>query len=413
MKRTRVLLLTYGKLPVPAVKGGAIETLLDTLIEENEQQKLLELIVVSKDDETIPAFNQTHRHTQVVAVKTKDRPFRWFIQRCWNKVRQIVTGKRKNIIPYPELMIAAKHYLQKNSVDCLIDLNFPERIPLIRRFFSGKLAVYLHNDYLNYRTMKGATILHELDGILSVCDFLNEKVQEISYSKEWPALYRVNNGIALEEYQPAAPAERQKTRSLFHYKETDCVIVFSGRVTETKGVHLLFDALSQIESVQNVKVLVLGGTTYSSVQKDSYFKKVMAQAEQLPIEVTFTGYIEKSQIPFYLKAADICAVPSIFHETCCLSAVEAQAMGIPVIATKIGGIPEYISEKSALLIEYDQQFVPRFAEGLEQLIHDDAFRDRLSKEALKGRNRHSKQRFYDEFVESIKRINESGKGDRT
>jgi glycosyltransferase involved in cell wall biosynthesis len=163
----------------------------------------------------------------------------------------------------------------------------------------------------------------------------------------------------------------------------------------------LFEALSQLDSLENVKVLVLGGTTYSSAEKDGYFKKVLAQAEHLPIEVTFTGYIEKQQIPNYLKAADICAVPSIFHETCCLSAVEAQAMGIPVIATRIGGIPEYISEESAFLIDYDAQFVENFATGLDHLNHDQTLRQQMREEALKERMRHSQERYYDEFVNCI------------
>lgn len=94
-----------------------------------------------------------------------------------------------------------------------------------------------------------------------------------------------------------------------------------------------------------------------------------------------------------MRAADICAVPSIFHETCCLSAVEAQAMGIPVIATKIGGIPEYISEKGAVLIPYDQEYVQQFAQGLKQLIKNEALRRQMSEAAISGRERHSSSVF--------------------
>lgn len=404
MKRPRVLLLTYGALPIPAVKGGAIETLLASLIEENEKQQLLELIIVSADDPAIPRFNQIHQHTQVIAVETKKRPLWWFIQKCWNKCRTLATGKRKDLIPYPELIVKTKEYLQEETVDCLIDLNCPERIPAIRSFYTGKLAVYLHNDYLNPQTYQGKKILQQLDGVLSVCDFLNQQAQKIAYSEEWPEFYRVNNGIKLAEFQPANNEEKQQARTQLQLNETDRVIVFFGRITKTKGVHLLLEALSRIDSLEKVKLLVLGGTTYSSGEKDSYFKKVITQAEELPIEVRFTGYIEKEQIPYYLKAADICAIPSIFHETCCLSAVEAQAMGIPVIATKIGGIPEYISEKSALLIDYDQHYLEKFAAGLDQLIHNDPFRDRLSKAAVKGREQHSQKRYYQEFVESINQL---------
>lgn len=84
-----------------------------------------------------------------------------------------------------------------------------------------------------------------------------------------------------------------------------------------------------------------------------------------------------------------------------------------MIATRIGGIPEYISEKSARLIEYDAQFLENFAEALDQLIHDEKLRQRLSEEALNKRTRHSKERYYNEFVKSIKQFVEKDRKKET
>lgn len=402
--KKRVLLLTYGRLPVPAVCGGAIETLLDTLIEENEKHQLLELFVISREDSAIEPFNHTHQATQVIPVKTREHPILWFFQKCVNKVLAVLDGKKRLLIPYPALIAETKDVLQEQPMDCVIDLNCPERILSLREFYSGKLAVYLHNNYLNQQLAYGEQILQQLDGVISVCDFLNQQVKTIPANETEPQFFRVNNGIDLTSYQPPELEERKSWREKFNIEEQECVIVFFGRVTETKGVHLLLEALSQIECLVKVKVLIIGGITYSSAQEDSYVKRVKAQAEKLPIDVVFTGYVNKEEIPDYLKAADICAVPSIFHETCCLSAVEAQAMGIPVIATKIGGIPEYISQDSALLIDYDKYFVENFAKGLDQLIHHPEFRAYLQAEAIKQRNQHSKERYYKEFVTSVEQL---------
>lgn len=402
--RKRVLLLTYGKLPVPAVRGGAIETLVDTLIEENEKKQLLELFVISREDSAIESFNQNHQFTKVIPVKTKEHPIWWFFQKCMNKLFAAFDGKKRALIPYPVLIAETKDVLQEQPMDCVVDLNCPERILSLREFYPGKLAVYLHNDYLNQRTSHGKQILQQLDGVISVCDFLNQQVRKIPSIELVPQYFRVNNGIDLVHYQPPEIDERKSWRERFNMDDEDCVIVFFGRITETKGVHLLLEALSQLEFSVPVKVLIIGGNTYSSTQQDSYVKRVKAQAERLPIDVTFTGYVDKEQIPNYLKAADICAVPSIFHETCCLSAVEAQAMGIPVIATKIGGIPEYISQESALLIDYDKNFVENFAAGLDQLIHHPELRYQLQSEAIKQRRQHSKERYYKEFVSSVEQL---------
>lgn len=47
-----------------------------------------------------------------------------------------------------------------------------------------KLGTYLHNDYLNPETKDGKEILQELDGVFSVCDFLNQQAQKIDFPKE-------------------------------------------------------------------------------------------------------------------------------------------------------------------------------------------------------------------------------------
>ena len=73
----------------------------------------------------------------------------------------------------------------------------------------------------------------------------------------------------------------------------------------------------------------------------------------------------------------------------------------PVVFRQLKLIPEYISEESAFLIDYDAQFVENFATGLDHLNHDQTLRQQMREEALKERMRHSQERYYDEFVNCI------------
>lgn len=97
--------------------------------------------------------------------------------------------------------------------------------------------------------------------------------------------------------------------------------------------------------------------------------------------------IHHNKIPEYLSSIDIFAMPSVFRsETFGVSAIEAQAMGIPVVASRVGGVPEAVIDGiTGLLVKPGDPMA--LAEALERLILDPELRKKMG---IKGR----------EFVES-------------
>lgn len=398
-----ILFLTYGALPFPPEKGGAIETLLQTLVDENEQNKDCQFTIISRETEKKDySFKQTRVVTTVVSDDLATRSIRWG-KRFFGKVFSVLSRKKVQFDLYPEISHTAKQVLTEESFDIVVDLNRVERISKLRPYCKGKYVLYFHNDYLNKETYHGKQIYEKADGIFSVCDFLNDQVKAIPQLTLDSNLYRVNNGIKLENYLPTIASEKQVRRKQLGIPENDFVIAFSGRVTPTKGVDILLKALQKIDR-EDMTVLIIGGTTYSSENVDTYTRSLHKMAKELKANVIFTGYLSNVEVPNWVSVADVCAVPSIFHETCCLSAVEAQAMGIPVVATAIGGIPEYISKESAYLINYDEQMVNNFATALEELYENKGMREKMAEVAIQHRNRHSAKRYYDEFLEAIQSI---------
>ena len=101
------------------------------------------------------------------------------------------------------------------------------------------------------------------------------------------------------------------------------------------------------------------------------------QARGLP--VTFTGQIPDPMTEGLYAASDVFCLPSRWQECCGLVNLEAMSFAVPVVATRIGGIPEYVTDgECGLLIE---PTVGDLADKLERLLDDPALRARLGQQA--------------------------------
>lgn len=100
----------------------------------------------------------------------------------------------------------------------------------------------------------------------------------------------------------------------------------------------------------------------------------------------FVGWQSQETLPQVLRDADICVVPSIAQEALGRTAVEAQAVGRPVVASRIGGLPTTIADGATGLL-FESGNPEDLACQLETLMNDAAMRDRLGEA---GRSRFEK-----------------------
>jgi glycosyltransferase involved in cell wall biosynthesis len=104
-----------------------------------------------------------------------------------------------------------------------------------------------------------------------------------------------------------------------------------------------------------------------------------AAAAALGVAQRFTFAGERRDVPVLLETFDVFAFPSLF-EGLCLAVIEAQAAGVPVVATPVGGIRETVvpGETGVLVPPHDAR---RLAEGIVALLDDPATSRRLAEEA--------------------------------
>ena len=115
------------------------------------------------------------------------------------------------------------------------------------------------------------------------------------------------------------------------------VITFAGRLSRTKGLHLLLDAFAQVCcEIPEARLNILG-----SGHDEQLFRK---QAKDLGLDdvVRFLGWVDKAEIDAHLSGTAVVAFPSIYPEAFGITGIEAMMRGKPVVAFDVGGVSDWL-----------------------------------------------------------------------
>jgi len=117
------------------------------------------------------------------------------------------------------------------------------------------------------------------------------------------------------------------------------ILLYVGRLEPLKGLELLLHTAAQLETCEQVRVLVVGGSTNGGQE----LEMIRSLARDLEVDEVFdfVGRVDQEELPLYYNAADVCVVPS-YYESFGLAALESMACGTPVVATRVGGLSTII-----------------------------------------------------------------------
>jgi glycosyltransferase involved in cell wall biosynthesis len=156
----------------------------------------------------------------------------------------------------------------------------------------------------------------------------------------------------------------------------DAVVVAAiGRFVHWKGFGYLIDAVAQAaRSVPELRLVFLGDGDL----RDELVH--LTKAHALEDRVVFAGMVGRNAMPANLAAADIVAVPSIHYDGYVDGlpnvALEAMASGKPLVATRVGGLPQLVRDgENGLLVE--EKDAEALASAIVRLAHDPVLRLRL------------------------------------
>lgn len=140
------------------------------------------------------------------------------------------------------------------------------------------------------------------------------------------------------------------------------------------GVDVLIRAFHMLSnSHKNIELLIAGRGEFASK-----YRRLVSHL-QLDEKVRFLGFIDHDKLPDFLRSIDIFAMPSISDgESFGVAAVEASSTGLPVVATRVGGVPEVVLDnKTGFLVE--RKNVRELAEAIEKLIVDPDLREKMGR----------------------------------
>jgi glycogen synthase len=185
----------------------------------------------------------------------------------------------------------------------------------------------------------------------------------------------IANGIDPSDLQPVADLPKLRAR---YAGPDERLILLVGRLVYEKGFHLALDALGGrgglIERLGNVRFLIVGSGTAEAELKE--------QAERLGLmeHGSFVGWTGDDELHSLYRIADLCLVPSIY-EPFGLVALEAMASGCPCIVADTGGLREVVPGGGRVGLRFRPKDSRSLGKMAEQILTDDALRDRLVAEA--------------------------------
>lgn len=153
-------------------------------------------------------------------------------------------------------------------------------------------------------------------------------------------------GVDLERFHPVDKAEAKKRVGI---PCGDKNIMFAGRIEPLKGIDTLIQAMALIKQrhpsvVENTCVAIIGGDPWAD-DPDAEMTRLQQMRQDLDIHdfVLFLGAKDQDVLPNYYAAAEMVVMPS-HYESFGMVALEAMAMGRPVIASEVGGLAFLIQD---------------------------------------------------------------------
>lgn len=355
--RKIAIILPGDKLPLPSVKGGAVESLVQCLLDYNEKYHTYNFVVFSVYNEEAALKSRSYKHTDFKYINTDSLNY---------KLKQVFRWIYNRFFPYiGNQFINSVMNGMDTDYDYVLIENAPWFVIPLKRKMNMSMVQHLHNNYLGITSSFNQQIIDNSDFVLAVSKFIKNEI--LSHLNCTPELISVlYNGISLERFG--------KSECLWSLREQlgishdDFVFVFSGRLVPEKGIKELLLAIKQIQHL-NFKLLIIGSSFFSSDRKTSFIEELQNLSSELP-NVIFTGYIPYQKIQDYYHLANVAIVPSIGDEACPLSCIEFMASSLPLIVTDSGGMVELVDEDCAIIIKRNENIITQLKDAMINLLNN-------------------------------------------
>lgn len=344
----RLCLICTEKLPVPPVRGGAIQTYIDGILPHVRAAGHEVTVVCRRDPLFLP-----DREPGFVRVDGD------------NYVEEV-----------------AAYLAGAPPFDSIIIYNRPASVPIIARAAQGAdLILSMHNDMFGPDRLpadEARGILRRVDAVVTISDHVRRTID--SWHPGFAGKMRtILSGVDLERFRPASDEIRAAARKSHGLPPDAPVVLHVSRLSERKGNHLLVRAMAAVhDTFPDAILLVVGSSRYGSNHLEPYGLQVLEEAGRLlGARARFAGFVAPSALASYFASADLFVCSSQWEEPLARVHYEAMAAGLPIVTTDRGGNAEVIEEGGNGLIARPHDSAGAFADCITRLLADPEARQRL------------------------------------
>ncbi|WP_096199111.1 glycosyltransferase family 4 protein [Bacillus sp. FJAT-45350] len=342
----KVLIICTEKLPVPPVRGGAIQTYIAGAVPTLSKKH--SITILGRTDPDLP---NEETIDNIHYVRTEGG---------------LLETYRKGVI----------NYLKSNpSFDLIHIFNRPRLVNPVRDSTpNARIVLSMHNDMFQPQKIdqeEGALAIEQVDKIITISNYIGHAITNF-FPQAAPKLRTIYSGVDLNRFVPSysdkARPIRQSIRNEYQLQNKK-VILFAGRLSANKGADVLVRAIPEVAKKHPDAALVLmGGKWFSDDGVTDYIAYVRALAQRSQVPIITTGFVAPDKIQEWFAAADVFVCPSQWQEPLARVHYEAMAAGLPIVTTDRGGNTEVIDlNKNGLIVENPED-PSEFAKHITNLL---------------------------------------------
>ncbi|WP_273850184.1 glycosyltransferase family 4 protein [Guptibacillus spartinae] len=349
----KIALIATEKLPVPAIRGGAIQIYL----------------------EAVSQLLAKHHHVTVISINDPDL-----------KQSETTQGVHYERLNKDNYVADIKQFIHSNHFDVIHVCNRPLWIEELKAASpNSKFILSVHNEMFAQGKMtdeEGNQCLSHLSKVVTVSDYIGKTITS-RFPTAKGKVQTVYSGVDLSTYHPRWTNEGRKLREAIRSQlnlTDEKIVLFVGRLSKVKGPHILLHSLPEIiEKHPDAHMVFIGSKWFGENDVNNYVKHLYTLGAMYPENITFIKFVEPKDIPKLYSMADVFVCCSQWQEPLARVHYEAMAAGLPLITSDRGGNPEVIDEgKNGYVVhQFDQP--EAYAQMIQSLFSSDSLREKLGK----------------------------------
>jgi spore coat protein SA len=355
--------------PIPPIRGGATELFIDRLAAHLSRYQP---VVIGPADPELPPREQRGR----VA-------YRRVYLNSW---QHWLYRRYRHLLPMYDQRVAG--IVRQMAPDILHVHNRPLLALNLKTWFPRlPVILHLHNIYsiLGKRERPAPHTPIPVEALIACSSFVLEQERERLGTGAGAHLV-MYNGVDIEAFRPKWERADEARTARERYGLTDePVVLYAGKIRESKGVGVLLAAMQRVwEKLPRAALILVGGTEFGrgrTKRETPFFKQFKERVAGASGRVTLTGFVPHEDMAKTYLLGDVLVAPSQKPEGMPMVLLEGSACGLPLIATRVGGIPEVVQDgvNGVLLDKLDD--TEELAGKITALLQNDALSQGLGQKA--------------------------------